>query len=487
MNERKYNSILYFIVITMLLTVAIQGYWNYNTYQENKQRYINDVQIALDNAIEIYYADLAEANQMTIIKSDTLEFNSKSFAINSDSIFSELKEGYKDAIDYDIAGFTQFIDSSHGFNFNGANKELTQVKMFRGKSASDSIKLLKGIKAIFISIHNDTLDLKSLNSILTKELERKKLSIDFALKHYENDSVVNAYNKAKITPDFLKTTAKTKFLKHNETLELNYANATKIILQKGILEILLSFLLILAIISCLFYLLKIIKNQKQLAEVKNDLISNITHEFKTPIATISVALESIKNFKVIDNKEKTKAYVDMSNDQLTKLNVMVEKLLETATLDSDSLQLNKELVDIDDLLHTIVEKHQLQTKEKTIHFTPSAQQLMAKVDVFHFENALNNVLDNAIKYGGNNITISIEQNSFAFTIYISDDGNSLTKANKEKIFEKFYRVPKGNTHDVKGFGIGLYYTKKIIEKHNGAIYLDLENKQTTFKISLPNE
>ncbi|MCK5401727.1 MAG: HAMP domain-containing histidine kinase, partial [Flavobacteriaceae bacterium] len=240
-------------------------------------------------------------------------------------------------------------------------------------------------------------------------------------------------------------------------------------------------------ISCLFYLLKIIKHQKQLAEVKNDLISNITHEFKTPISTISVALESIKNFNVIDDKEKTKSYLDMSSSQLSKLNVMVEKLLETATLDSDSLDLNKEPVNITDLLQTIIDKHQIQTETKKINFRSSSENIIANVDVFHFENAINNIIDNAIKYGGNEISVYLKQHENTFEISISDNGKSLTKKNKDKIFEKFYRVSKGNTHDVKGFGIGLYYAKKIIEKHNGNIHLDLNNILTTFKISLPNE
>ena len=237
-------------------------------------------------------------------------------------------------------------------------------------------------------------------------------------------------------------------------------------------------------ISCLFYLLKIIKHQKQLAEVKNDLISNITHEFKTPIATIGVALESIQNFNVIEDKAKTKTYLDLSNTQLSKLNTMVEKLLETATLDSENLELNKDTYNISEILTTSIEKHQLNS-DKTITFN-IPENISAKVDVFHFENAINNIIDNAIKYGGDAISISLEQNHFVFTITISDNGNTLTKANKDKIFEKFYRVPKGNTHDVKGFGIGLYYTKKIAEKHNGTITVDLKNNITSFKITLPN-
>ena len=370
-------------------------------------------------------------------------------------------------------------------HFTKSNNHLTQIKVLRGKKAADSLKLIKGIKSIFISIRNDTLDFKKLNPIIKNEFERKQLDIDFALKHYKNDSVFNAFNTEFITSDYLKTKSKSTFLKQNENIEIAYPNATKIILKRSALSILISTILVLAVISCLLYLLKIIKSQKQLAEVKNDLISNITHEFKTPIATIGVAIESIKNFNVLDDKEKTKTYLDMSNNQLSKLNVMVEKLLETATLDSDSLKLKKDSYNIADIVHNIVEKHKIQT-EKVIHYNSTSNEITANVDVFHFENAINNILDNAIKYGGNTINVNLTQNSIAFTVSISDDGESLTKANKDKIFEKFYRVSKGNTHDVKGFGIGLYYAKKIAEKHGGTIHLDIENKQPTFKMSLPN-
>jgi len=270
-------------------------------------------------------------------------------------------------------------------------------------------------------------------------------------------------------------------------LEMEYPNATKIILMQGLSGILLSLLLSLVIISSLLYLLKIIKHQKQLAEVKNDLISNITHEFKTPIATISVALESIKNFNVIDDKEKTKTYLDMSNEQLNKLNIMVEKLLETATLNSDSLSLDKEEINLVDFINNLVEKQNFTLKDNAITFTYSHSIIPAHIDVFHFENAINNIIDNAIKYGGKTISVELNKTKNGIEISISDNGNTITKVNKDKIFEKFYRIPKGNTHDVKGFGIGLYYTKKIVEKHNGTIQLDLEQNLTTFKITLPND
>jgi len=164
-------------------------------------------------------------------------------------------------------------------------------------------------------------------------------------------------------------------------LNINFTNETRAVLQRILGGIAISTLLVIAVISCLFYLLKIIKHQKQLSEVKNDLISNITHEFKTPIATISVALESITNFNSIENKEKTKKYVDISSTHLSKLNVMVEKLLETATLDSDSLQLNKEKVNVIDLLTILCQRYQDQDAKKMIQTNFKVDELTATIDI----------------------------------------------------------------------------------------------------------
>jgi two-component system phosphate regulon sensor histidine kinase PhoR len=487
MNDKKYTWLLYLIVTTIVLTIAVQAYWNYKNYLLNKQYFTNQVQVSLDNALDTYYADLAESNEMTIIESDSIYINKEPHTINPDSILKNIELEYKNIHDNGISGFTELNDSNSGFTFKKGQEHISKIKVVRGKKASDSIKLLKGITSIFISIKNDSLDFSKLNPLVDKELKRKQLDIPFALKHFKDDSLFNSINVQKVDSSYLKAESKSTFLKYNETLIIAYPNATSIILKQGLVSILISTLLVFAIVGCLLYLLKIIQKQKQLAEVKNDLISNITHEFKTPIATIGVALESIKNFNVIDNKEKTKSYLDMSSNQLSKLNVMVEKLLETATLDSDNLELKREAYAINEILEAIVAKHKIQCENKTINFLGSSENVVANVDSFHFENAINNILDNAIKYGGDLINIELSQGAKDFYVSISDNGNTITKANTDKIFEKFYRIPKGNTHDVKGFGIGLYYTKKIIEKHNGTINLDLSKNLTTFKITLPND
>lgn len=487
MNEQKYRWVLYLIVTTTVLTIVVQCYWNYKNYLLDKQNFVNQVQLSLDNALDTYYAELAESNNMTIIETDSIAFSHNFKELKTDSVIRDIKHELRSVDIKSISGYTQFTDSSNGYHFSNDKNHISKIKVIRGKKASDSIKLLKGITSIFISIKNDTLDFSKLNPLVKSELKRKQLNIDFVLKHFKNDSLYNVYNIENIKPNFLKAQSKSTFLKQNELLEIAYPNATHIILKQGLSSILISTLLVIAIISSLFYLLKIIKNQKQLAEIKNDLISNITHEFKTPIATIGVALESINSFNAIDDKEKTKKYIKMSSNQLSKLNVMVEKLLETATLDSELLEFNKEYVDIVQVIETLISRYKIHNPKKSFTDFIKPESLNIQVDKFHFENAINNILDNAIKYGGDEISVELVKSSNQINISISDNGNTLKPENKQRIFEKFYRIPKGNTHDVKGFGIGLYYTKTIIDKHNGSIYLDLKNNLTTFKISLPHE
>jgi len=507
MNDTRYRWILYTIVFVILATIGIQLYWNYKNYLNSKQQLVNDVQVSLDKAVDDYYAQLAERNTLAFAFKgpDSFAFlSSAKPGITLDHF--NLTQHLVDTIDLSrVKGYSVLSEISADTILNPEyqknkatqiNKSIIDVIQHTEPDSINSAKFRTLTSKILVSLTSDSLSLIRIDSLLKKELLRKKINVDYSLKYKDLRDSIRNFGNLKVFQSandsikkrhLLRTSSESSFLPKGSALTINFTNVTQVILKRIFGGILISFLLVLAIISCLFYLLHIIRHQKQLAEVKNDLISNITHEFKTPIATIGVAIESIKDFKVIEDKDKTKKYLELSSGQLNKLNLMVEKLLETATLDSDSLNLVKESVNIVDIVEAIVEKHKMQTETKTIVFSNTMESLIANVDVFHFENAVNNVLDNAIKYGGNSIKVSLEQNSFAFTVSISDDGNSISKANKAKIFEKFYRIPKGNTHDVKGFGIGLYYTKKIVEKHGGAIHLDLEKNLTTFKLSFPNE
>ena len=544
MNTQKYQWLFYLITATIIATIGVQFYWNYKNYEENKRQVTNEIQLSLDNAVEEYYSSLAKSDFLTIIdnnsnsvaifknplnlikeksyksksigniinkikpnnsekekprasinnlkftfdenlskeKIDSMMISAKDFVIEFNSNLDSLNNKKKDSVEV----LNQITDKKKGFNLNsdGANKV---IKYFRGKKAADSLKLIKNLKPIFISFLDQSVEYEKIDSLIEIQLQKKGIELTTSFHHLKNDTLFHQTKDSLLATEKKYLRSKSTFVKDNEAFKLVYNNPSIVALKRSSFGIFLSLLLSLAVISSLFYLLKIINQQKELAAIKNDLISNITHEFKTPIATISAAIEAIKNFNVLEDPEKTSKYLSMSSIQINKLHQMVEKLLETAMLDSEQLVLKKETVDIVDIAEKVVYKHQILAHKKELSFFTTLQPCYANVDVFHFENVISNLIDNAVKYGGNQIEMNINSVLNAIEITVVDDGNGIEKNQKEKIFDKFYRVPKGNTHDVKGFGIGLYYCKKIIEKHEGFIGLTSDKSKTIFKITIPNE
>jgi two-component system phosphate regulon sensor histidine kinase PhoR len=510
MNAKKQHWTLYFITATIVLTIAVQLYWNYNNYVDNKQRVKNEIQSSLDTAIDEYYTDVSKSSFFSIINNDSIntknglfndfwneDINSSKSKVSISSI--KISSDYSGDLDAskipkklaEIYGSSIFITDTINFEYN--DKKFTpktstkyQPEAQRFKINSDSLKFQKGIQSVVIALNNDEINFTRLDSIFTNQLSKKGIKTPHYLVLLEKDIKVGGSNKAEDIELSLFSNSKSTFLRPNQNLRAYYKDPTIEALKKSTTGILFSLLLSLSVIFCLIYLLKIISTQKELAEIKNDLINNITHEFKTPIATISTAIEAIESFNVVDNKAKTKQYAAISAFQLKKLHVMVEKLLETATLDSESLLLQKEPTNIVDLVAKIAKKFELLTK-KDIKFTTNIDSKILKIDLFHFENAISNLVDNAIKYGGDSIEINLNSVLNVTEISVADNGKGIDKSQQERIFDKFYRVPKGNTHDVKGFGIGLYYTQKIIEKHNGSINISSNFDNTIFKLQIPNE
>jgi signal transduction histidine kinase len=536
MSTKKYKILFYFITATIITTIAVQFYWNYKNYQENKQRVQNDIQLSLDNAVEEYYSSLAKSDFLTIInssnsdrtvklsgensfktvikklKGNSIQNNKRKVTLSNIKItsndnlskekidsmmnmtknfvtkFNERQDSIaisKNRIDT-FKTYTEFTDLKHGIHVDKDGNE-SSIKYYRGKAAADSIKLVTNLKPIFISFLDQSVKYNELDSLIENQLNQKGIKINTSFRHFKKDSILQKTKDTLLNNTLYSVSSKSTFLKEDESFKLYYQNPNFEALKRSSFGIILSLVLSLLIISCLFYLLKIINQQKELATIKNDLISNITHEFKTPIATVSTAIEAIENFNVLEDKEKTQKYLAMSSLQLKKLHQMVEKLLETATLDSEQLMLKKENVDITEVVEKLVYKHKLLSKEKEISFSTNLKPIYVNVDIFHFENVVSNLIDNAIKYGGDTVEVNINSILNSTEITVADDGNGIEKNLQEKIFDKFYRIPKGNTHDVKGFGIGLYYCKKIIEKHLGGISLISEKNQTIFKINIPNE
>ena len=481
----------------MILVIVAQGYRIYQNYRVNQQQFISEVQSALDDAVEVYFADRAknEVFILTMNDEDTLqELPHAAFSFTThESQFDttihiqtdrgERIESY--AYSY-TTGDSNIIQSVRHLAGDTAliKKEVSFTHRsdttLRWRGSTEDISTF--VQKVMVSISGESIDLSRLYQLLRTELERRDLSIAIQLEYNRPGGMLISSSGEQSLP--LSTISKSTFLSEDEFLSLRFENASRIILQKGIVDIVLSLVIIGVVFWVLTYLYRIIRNQKELALIKDDLISNITHEFKTPIATISTAIEGISAFNETNDKEKTKRYLGISSDQLVKLNTMVEKLLETATIDSGELDISKEDCEMVALTRQVAEQFQLNLKGKQLAIELPDVPCWYTVDPFHLENALSNLIDNALKYGGDQIKVQLTVSNGQPVWTVEDNGGYIEKVHRDKIFEKLYRIPKGNQHDVKGFGIGLYYTRAIVEKHGGSIRLEVEKNLTRFVITL---
>ena len=223
--------------------------------------------------------------------------------------------------------------------------------------------------------------------------------------------------------------------------------------------------------------------------MKNNFINNVSHEFKTPIATITFAVANIENEQVLSNPVAVKQFTKVIKDENKRLNTQVEKVLQAAIIDKKALELKKENVNIHLLINKLADAYQLKISERgNINRIFNASKAEISGDSFHLSNAISNLLDNAIKYSPESIEISIqtENTDKILKISIADKGLGISREQQQLIFEKFYRVPTGNIHNVKGFGLGLTYVKEIVEQHKGTIKVESKlGKGSTFIVELP--
>ncbi|MDB5223830.1 MAG: histidine kinase [Chitinophagaceae bacterium] len=253
-----------------------------------------------------------------------------------------------------------------------------------------------------------------------------------------------------------------------------------------------SVLFTILIFVAFFVTLKALLKQKKLSEIKSDFINNMTHEFKTPLATISLAVDALKNEKVMQDRTKTEYFSGIIKEENKRMNKQVETILQAAMLDKQQLQLNLKTFHAHDLINTAVNNMKLPVEEKQgkLEVSFEATNDLICADEVHFTNLVNNLLDNAVKYSKDNLVIKLcTQNiNHHFRIKIEDNGIGMNKETLHRIFEKFYRAHTGNLHNVKGFGLGLSYVKTIVNAHHGKIKAESTlGKGSCFIIDMPQK
>ncbi|WP_346882087.1 HAMP domain-containing sensor histidine kinase [uncultured Algibacter sp.] len=334
---------------------------------------------------------------------------------------------------------------------------------------------------------------QEISTLLSEKLAKDGINIDFEFAIYGNDLATkvqsdnfeNEKNSTFSVPIF--------YDENNQSLYkllVNFPDDRKFILSTVMrmifLSIIFTSIIILAYSSALFQLVK----QRKISEIKTDFINNMTHEFKTPIATINLALDSIRNPKVIDDKEKVLRYLGMIKEENKRMHAQVENVLRISKLEKNELNISKERLELHDIVEDAIAHVQLLVEDRQGYIKTflEANQSSILANETHFTNVIVNILDNAMKYspGKPKIEVYTEVVGTYIILKIKDYGSGMSKAAAKRVFEKFYREHTGNIHNVKGHGLGLAYVKSIVEDHQGHVSVESEkDKGSTFIIKLP--
>lgn len=332
----------------------------------------------------------------------------------------------------------------------------------------------------------DSITVKELTDRYQKALQRESINTAFAIRVTPLDT-----SKAYATfPDDLDGNVVTIGFTRPMSYEVLFQNNTWYLLRRISQPILVSVLLLGVTIFSFLLLYRNLKQQQKLAQLKNDFISNMTHELKTPIATVSVAIEALRSFDALDDRETTNEYLDISAQEIQRLGLLVDKVLKLSMFENREIALNKEQFDIRALARGVMASMKLQF-EKQLTVTAlqtTGNNFIITADKLHLTSVLYNLLDNALKYSTKNpnILVHIIDHKQFLEIRVVDHGIGIAQEYKTKIFEKFFRIPNGNRHNTKGYGLGLSYVSHIVQRHMGFIEVESElGEGSTFSVKLP--
>ena len=273
------------------------------------------------------------------------------------------------------------------------------------------------------------------------------------------------------------------------TYRLTMKDSFPFLLKRILPTMLLSLFLVAFTVISFSLLYRNLLKQRRLADIKNEFISNITHELKTPIATVSVAIEALRNFNASIDPEKTKEYLDISANELQRLSLLVDKVLKLSMFENKEVDLKYEPLNMEDLVKEVTSSMRLQFEKNNTHVsTTTSGDTMLQGDRLHLVSVIYNLLDNALKYSApeSNITIAINGSLNKINLVVTDNGIGIPAEYKDKIFEKFFRVPTGNLHNAKGYGLGLSYVSHVVKKHHGTIAAEsIEGSGSKFIVILP--
>jgi signal transduction histidine kinase len=350
------------------------------------------------------------------------------------------------------------------------------LSLYISLSQKDSISL----DSTFLNT-SDTTVLVLLNDRFGKAIDDSEINLAY--------NIVQT-NHREVSPRSIFLSESYNDLPSGEHYAVAFPEYKGFLLRQIIPEILFSIFLFGCIALSFFLVYQSLKKQQRLTEIKNDFISNVTHELKTPITTVGVAIEAMSNFNALQNPERTQEYLNISKHELARLGMLVDKVLKMSQFEKAEPELKIETLDLKELVREILNSMKLQFEKfrAQVDFEFSNGNFYIEGDKIHLTSVIYNLLDNALKYSplNPNIQVNLNESDSQISMSVKDSGIGISNEFKEKIFEKFFRVPTGDTHNVKGHGLGLSYVASVVEKHHGTIEVESNfGEGTCFVVSLP--
>ncbi len=521
MNKKFFFLLVVLMSLSLIGIIFVQGYWIKTTVGDNERQFSYKAKQILLNVsneiqnqeLEHYWFRFKDIDTSKLENSTLTEYfqSDHTKSKNESYVQSEgvLEEDYKVSSGFLEPALNDKIDSIQLTklinnrvtnilkNKNIDGSRLTAQQRIERIVRMDEVEkdILRTAIAGYtekIPIHRRVSE-ETIENLLNRELRERDLQTEFEFGVYSNSIATNLYSEdfslehpaTYGVPLFSDNSANS-----NYQLLVNFTGKKQLVLSSvtlmAALSIIFTLIIVIAYSSALSQLIK----QRQISEIKTDFINNMTHEFKTPIATINLALDAIKNPKIINDPDKTSRYLQMIRDENKRMHAQVENVLRISKLEKNELNLKKERHQLHDFIRNAITHVELIIEDRggyvKTHFGALRSSILANED--HFTNVFVNVLDNAIKYsdGAPKIDIYTENVRNYIIVKIRDQGSGMNKLVQRKIFQKFYREHTGNIHNVKGHGLGLAYVKRIVDDHHGQITVESDKgKGSTFTIKLP--
>lgn len=466
--------ILIFVSLSVLGIFFFQGYWLWNSFRIDKQqlqRTINETfQVAIGEELTLRLEKLKNDSTPEAFHGE-IEFQ---FTVDSTSTIQKPR----------LSPYTRTRLQQQAKN---------DSVIYKLHNPEDIPLMRTAFKGIWQAVNGlSPVDLNQVDSLWNRHLEQENITSKHFIDFTQGpDTLLDTTLPDNYNPTDLMSTQKFG-VSTDDSIGIQgfiISPDKAIFKQMGSLMVASLFLLVITT-ACYLFLIRTIFKQKTIAQIKNDFVNNMTHELKTPITITYSAIDALQTFKLVEQKETRDEYFTLCRQQLKHLSGLVEKILSMAVDERKNFRLQKELFPLQPILDSLLQQFKLKAGKPISFSIDVSNELFIYADKLHFTNVISNLIDNAIKYSGATVDIQISARNVngQTRISVTDNGTGIPPSQQNRIFERFYRVPKGNIHDVKGFGLGLSYVKDIIEKHNGSITVQSKEKQgSTFTILIPEK